>query len=187
MPVCRESTDNRYLRGQGVTNVYRGLFGPFLPIAGRELPARLRRGLVPLTLVVLAGLSGYSAGTQAADLFWDELGAGDWFTGPNWNPAQTPTATDSVFIDNGGTAVIQAPNAEAADVYVGFSGSGGLLIMSGGSLKSTYGHMGQIAGSSSSVVVSGSDAEWVVSSMFVVGWEGTGTLTIEDGGFVSGP
>ena len=70
-------------------------------------------------------------------------------------------------------------------LYVGYSGSGSLTIMDGGTVSNGAGYLGRYAGSSGAVSVSGAGSSWDNSSSLYVGYEDGGSLTISDGGAVS--
>ncbi len=70
---------------------------------------------------------------------------------------------------------------------VGAGGTASLSILNGGLVSSAHGHIAM--GGTASVTVSGVDADghvstWLSSSQIVVGFEGTGSLRIENGGLV---
>jgi T5SS/PEP-CTERM-associated repeat protein/autotransporter-associated beta strand protein len=85
----------------------------------------------------------------------------------------TVTGTNSTWIDYGG-------------LYVGDSGSGTLLITSGGRVHNTgFGAtIGENAGSSGLVTVTGTSSSWADYGDLYVGDSGSGTLLIENGGTV---
>lgn len=90
-----------------------------------------------------------------------------------------PNAATDAIIDNGGTALISSGQATAADIYLGFSGTGyGGLSISGGLLtnNSTFIGMSNLAST-----VSMSYGTWTNASSFVVGNLGIGTVTMSGG------
>ncbi|WP_280821347.1 autotransporter domain-containing protein [Pseudaminobacter soli (ex Li et al. 2025)] len=73
---------------------------------------------------------------------------------------------------------------------VGASGTGTLTIADGGRVTNTSGYIGFGSNSTNTVTVTGTDASgnastWANSANLYVGFVGTGTLTIADGGIVS--
>jgi autotransporter-associated beta strand protein len=64
------------------------------------------------------------------------VGTGSWFTGTNWLPTGPPTNTVNAFVENGGTAQIAGPGAEAATLSIGGieSPGGTVQLLSGGDL-----------------------------------------------------
>src|SRR3546814_18339764 len=90
-------------------------------------------------------------------------GAGDgqsWTDDANWDAP--PDNTLNVYIDNGGTAQVQAPGAEAVRVIVGDGNSSGSLeITSGGTLNNGFsGTIGDDPGSTGTVTVTGGGSTW---------------------------
>lgn len=75
---------------------------------------------------------------------------------------------------------------EDANVVVGTTNgkTGKLLISDGGDIVSRRGLIGDVSGSSGEVVVTGKDSLWQNSERVLVGNDGAGTLTIENGGKV---
>ncbi|QDT01008.1 beta strand repeat-containing protein [Adhaeretor mobilis] len=75
------------------------------------------------------------------------------------------------------------------EISLGQSGSGTLSILDGGvvTITSSGGGttLGRFSGSEGSVTVSGTGSQWQNNIPLYVGVEGTGTLTIDNGGFVS--
>src|SRR3990172_4617173 len=78
---------------------------------------------------------------HAADTSWDAA-TGDWFDGANWNTLNIPTGADNTFIDNGGTAQVAVPGAVAADLRIGSTATGFLVITNGGTVSSSTGGIG---------------------------------------------
>lgn len=92
--------------------------------------------------VVLAALQ-----LHAADVYWNLPAgqSGDWSAVPtNWTPG-TPTAADSAWIVNGGTATISTVTATCGTLSLGSSAGSGTVWMKGGSL-----YVAQFIGSSGS-------------------------------------
>ena len=73
----------------------------------------------------------------------------------------------------------------ATGLNIGSSGTGTLTIADGGkviNIASASANIGNSAGSLGTVTVTGAGSTWTNSSAVVVGREGSGTLTIQDGG-----
>jgi subtilase-type serine protease len=147
--------------------------------------AGLRRAAAPAVLLRRAGLAlalaGLCAGpASAATYTWGGTDGASWFLGSNWSGSTVPTSSDTLFMDNGNTVVIDGAAASSYDTRVGNTGTGSLLIENGGSLTDTTIFIGQAAGSSGTAVVTGAGSSWTTTSMGV-GHSGTGSLTISDG------
>ena len=123
-----------------------------LPLSGRHIRWLLTSSCLVVTPV------------EAAD--WLSTVSDSWFLAGNWNPATVPTTSNSVTINNGGTATINSTGAVARNVILGnTAGQSGNIEVSGGSLTLTPG--GYPTGS------------------ILVGNLGTGTVTVSNGGKVS--
>jgi T5SS/PEP-CTERM-associated repeat protein len=161
-----------------------------------------------LACVLLAVSPPAAAQTQT---FWGD-GTGDWFNAANWS-AGVPNSNITAKINNGGTAQIAATGAAASDLDlgvdtalsgtvaingsgelsiggilgVGVNGTGILNITTGGAVSAPY-HcwIAGGAGSNGTVIVDGPGSTLTVNNEFKVGFFGTGTLSISNGGTVSG-
>ena len=60
-----------------------------------------------------------------------------------------------------------------------------LTIQNGGTLTDSVGTVGNLPGGLGTVTVSGAGSTWTNTGTVVVGGQGTGTLTIQDGGTVN--
>jgi T5SS/PEP-CTERM-associated repeat protein len=84
------------------------------------------------------------------------------------------------------STVIASPGAEARNLAIGENGIGMLVIQSGGTLIDFgAGFVGNLPGGRGTVTVTGMGSYWQNNGTLVVGGQGTGTLTIQDGGIVS--
>lgn len=95
-----------------------------------------------------------------------------------------PLATDNVIIDATGPTLGGA-SVNIARLFVGNSNgnTGTFSVQPAGSLTTTNEiHIGQDAGSAGTVTLSGSDALLHAGGQLRIGSEGTGTLTVSDGG-----
>ena len=66
-------------------------------------------------------------------------------------------------------------------------GAGSLRIAEGVKINSSSGYVGYYAGTTSTAVVTGPGSTWSNTADLYVGYAGTGTLRVENGGTVSGP
>lgn len=75
----------------------------------------------------------------------------------------------------------------SVNLWVGQSGEGTLTVEEGGLVTSDSGYIGVNTGSTGAVTVNGADSTWTNSDELLIGISGgDGTLTIEDGGSVTG-
>ncbi len=86
----------------------------------------------------------------------------------------TVTGSGSLWTNNG-------------DLNVGNSGTGTLLISSGGGVSTEDAYIGENAGASGAVTVTGSGSTWknVAGTGLWIGYSGTGTMAVNGGGAVS--
>lgn len=144
---------------------------------GRKAAALKVLALTSTALVAFA----FPLSAQAQQ--WTGTTNGDWFDGTNWNPGHVPTAVDDATIDNSGahipTIVGSGNNGVANHVTVGDTGNGGAQfnIEGGGTLTSTSGVIGNLAGSVGSVDVGGVPSGGLISK-----WTNSGTLVIGNAG-----
>ncbi len=143
--------------------------------------------------------------------FWGD-GTGDWFNAANWS-AGVPNSNITAKINNGGTAQIGAAGAAASDLDlgvdtahtgtvaidgsgelsigaildVGVNGTGTLNITNGGAVSAPdHCWIAEGAGSNGTVTVDGAGSTLTVNNELKVGFFGTGTLSISNGGTVFG-
>jgi len=166
-----------------------------------------------LTSAYCLGLLAFALSCAAtAQTIWTGT-TGDWFDGANWSLG-VPDASGAARVDNGGTAQISASGAVAqsvilgneasdsgaitasaggnlavaADLSVGYGGSGTLLITGGAQVSDFSGEIGYTIASTSGVsgtaTVEGAGSSWTHAFELYVGY-GTGTLNIRDGATVS--
>ena len=104
--------------------------------------------------------------------------------------ATAETGTTEVVID--GTNLLapkltvsnQAEFTSLGSVRIGKAGKGELLVASGGTLQSSFLFVGEDAGSSGVMTVSGAGSTVTTTTSLVIGFNGTGTLLVEAGGDV---
>jgi len=130
-------------------------------------------GIVSDTLGYI-GLNVGSTGTVTVD-----------GTGSSW------TNTSFLIVGNSGTGILNLQNAgsvSSAGAYIGSgNGSSGTLnITSGGQVtSSTAGSIGNAAGATGIATIDGAGSSWTNATDFRVGNNGSGTLTIQNGGQLS--
>ena len=75
--------------------------------------------------------------------------------------------------------------SESPDLGAGYQDAGTLTIRDGVTVKSGYGYLGYRNGSTGIATVSGAGSTWTTREGFLVGYSGTGTLNITNGGRVN--
>ena len=160
------------------------------------------------TLSSLTGFVGVSRGSQGtvtvtgpgskwgdpqAYLFLGMEGAGT-LTIADGGTLNTHVGLIGQFYGSQGTALVTGVGStwnNSADIVVGNEGSGSLTIANGARVSSVNGSVGNGSvgssgsGSDGSVTVTGPGSTWANSATLSVGYFGTGTLAIENGGTVS--
>jgi|GEM_PF-2935685 len=92
--------------------------------------------------------------------------------GANWTAAATVTGSGSTW--------------SGKLVLVGNSGPGTLYVLNGGEVSNSNGYIGYNASAApSAAIVSGAGSAWTNSTHLYVGFIGSGTLTVSNGGHVS--
>ena len=157
-------------------------------------------GLIGYTLgssgtVTITGIG--SNWTNAADLYVGVYGSGTMLIE---NGASASSGVDAYYggtigYDSGskGTVTVTGTGSNWTniyDLYVGFGGTGTLLIEDGGTVSTgadaTYGGLiGNDAGSAGIVTVTGTGSKWTNSQSLYAGYYGSGTLVVSSGGAVS--
>ncbi|WP_441005341.1 autotransporter family protein [Rhizobium sp. 25PS6] len=165
------------------------------------LPAINKIGAPSLNLRGLAGVSAVAsmmmsaAAAQGAD--WIGTTSTDWTNGSNWSTGSAPgagqavnigalaTTQPNVILGLGGPVVVSVGTTSVGQ-SVGKSGV--LTIQNGSRLTSTGGisRVGVAVGSTGTVTVTGPGSQWnIPAGTFYLGFSGTGTLNIENGGQVT--
>jgi T5SS/PEP-CTERM-associated repeat protein len=172
--------------------------------------------LLAITALVLSMPAAFGAYTN-----WT-VGTGSWFVDTNWDHNQPDSTTDA-FINNGGTALVTDDLANAValsltlgqyasdsgtvsvspphagmnvtgTIFVGYRGSGSLIINSPGGVASAGASIASLTTgavvSNGAATVDGANSTWTVSGEADVGGTtsgagGTGLLTVTNGGTVS--
>lgn len=162
---------------------------------------RHRALLAGVSLLMLSTASPVMAQT------WDGSESTDWLNPLNWNTNVLPIETQNVTIDTvtpnttviNNRLVASPGRGESAVLIVGFDNEGDLRIQNGGLVRSIVGRVGQRAGSTGRVVITGTNnaivpnpSEWqfrtsanITRSLLYVGDSGKGYLTVSDGGKVT--
>jgi len=156
-----------------------------------------------LAFTLLAGNAN-----AAADYYWNATPSGDWAVVGNWYvgsqtsgimPTDPPPATLDVYINNGGTAVVDPASGVAAslNLLVGYTGTGTLEVTGGGTAMAADiiyigANNAATAGAIGTVTVSGPGSKLSAGTFLYVGGGffgppptntvGTGTLILENGG-----
>lgn len=178
---------------------------PLAPLLGA-----LRSGhyamLAATTLMALGAAAPARAANWTGAVSSDWHDAGNWDTGALPDPStvvtvtttgpraptlsQNATVTHVIIAEGAGTTgaltVTAGGSAQlAAELHVGRYGTGTLLIENGGGMQNAEGRIGNDAGGSGTVVVTGAGSSWRNTGYVLVGNAGTGALTIADRATVS--
>ena len=89
--------------------------------------ASCARAIFPALLLLLTLRTATAAQTN-----WKAPSLGDWFISTNWTNSLVPNPTTDGIIANGGTALINAPSAQAQSLFIGVpttAGSTGTLLL----------------------------------------------------------
>ena len=150
-------------------------------------PTRKRLNGCIAVLLATIGLLAASAVPAHAQSDWTGGFSSDWFLAENWTagiPTQTRDGTIDTVTPN--STVIASPGAQSRSLSIGPGGTGMLTIQTGGTLISFgLSTIGNFSGSQGTVTVTGAGSNLQINGSVVVGGQGTGTLTIEDGGTAS--
>jgi len=129
-------------------------------------------------------LACLSASGYAANYTWDGT-VGDWNAPTSWSTDLVPTADDSAYINNSGTATLPVGvSGTYAGLYLGrdsSSGSSGHVLINGGNLTGIIAFIGGSGGRGSITVNSGT----LNSERIVVGALGGGSLMVDGGHVIS--
>jgi T5SS/PEP-CTERM-associated repeat protein/autotransporter-associated beta strand protein len=151
-------------------------------------PSLLTGGSTAVLMLMSAG------GAQAID--WNGSTSSDWTDSSNWAGGVVPVTGQAVNISTPGVpsqrpAVIGVTGPVSVSIAItGIGQAGavpGVLSIQNGSMLTTTGQarLGIVAGSTGHVTVSGSGSQWIALGPLVLGFFGTGTLNIENGGQIS--
>lgn len=140
-------------------------------------PPILSRSCFALLIWLTLTLPAFAQST----VLWN-TGTGDYLTPSNWSTNTVPVAGDSVFISDG--VAFLSGTSSVQEITLGDTGSGGLGVVSGGNLTTSFGlYIGVNA--DSAMVVSGVGTNVNIGDIdgngLVVGWGSSGDLTIDLG------
>ena len=149
----------------------------------------LRLLLIGMSAATILGLSTGLASAQAS---WSGATSDDWAVGSNWSTGIVPTA-GSVNLNttspNAAVLGVGGPmNASTGALSFGTTvGSAGSLTIQNGSTLTTTGsaRIGVVNGSTGIVTVTGSGSQWGTTGVLNVGFNGAGTLNVENGAAVA--
>lgn len=152
--------------GSGVTYLTNGKNVTFDP-GGKSRPLTYSTGGI-------VGNQSGSTGTVTVS------GTGTWTNSAYTVIGNQTGATGTVNVTgNGGWT-------NGGELIVGWRGKGDLNVTGGGTVSNVReGAVGRWTGSEGRVTVSGPGSSWTTRDQLLVGWYGTGTMTIADGGTVS--
>jgi outer membrane autotransporter protein len=149
--------------------------------------ARAASKFVSSTLLTALALFAASTVSTHAQTDWTGAFSNGWFNFRNWD-AGVPTQTTSAIINTvtPNSTEVRGTGAQAQNLTIGANGTGMLVIQNGGTLIDFgAGLVGNLPGGAGAVLVTGAGSNWQNNGSVVVGGQGTGTLTIQNGGTVS--
>lgn len=135
---------------------------------------------------LLASTALLAVNTAGAQTVWTGAISSDWFTAGNWIPSAVPDPFETVFLDTvtPNPSVINAA-ATAGTLILGANASGRLTIDGGGGLNCGSCIIGNTAGASGAITVTGTGSTLTTSGSLAVGNGGEGTLRVTGGGSAS--
>jgi outer membrane autotransporter protein len=156
----------------------------------RRTISRARAGCKFVWFTMLAIISLFAASTVSAHAQseWNGGLSDDWFENDNWvgnRPLNTTDAIINTVLPN--STAVGSPGATAQDLVVGENATGTLAVQTGGTLTTSFGTIGDLPGGLGTVTVTGAGSTWSNQFGVNLGNRGAGTLTIADGGLVTGP
>ena len=149
-------------------------------MAQKRLNGRIAALLVAIALFAASTVSAY------AQTNWTGAFSNGWFNSFNWT-AGVPSTFSTVDIDTvtPNSTEIRGTGAIAQNLAVGQSGAGLLTIRIGGTLTNSFGVIGNLPGSTGTVIVTDPGSNWSNAGSIVTGGLGTGTFIIQNGGTVN--
>ncbi|MDQ6760144.1 MAG: hypothetical protein M3Z32_09810 [Acidobacteriota bacterium] len=137
-----------------------------------------------ICLFIALTFAAYSSPAWATTTNWTGASNSDWFNPNNWDNG-IPTYLKDAFINNGGKAAINSPGATARTLTLGAgAGDSGTVVVDGtyGGALSVGSNPRPCGGATNQGAPFGvGDAE----GQIIVGYGGSGTLSITNGGAVS--
>ncbi|WP_420878666.1 autotransporter outer membrane beta-barrel domain-containing protein [Tardiphaga robiniae] len=159
--------------------------------AARKQTELLRLLLTSASAAALMALSAGAASAQTVG--WTGTTSNDWTVGSNWSGGTVPIGTGTLNI------VTTSPNATVLGVSGPAIGVTGILVL-GSATAGTFGNLtiqngstlttssiarfGLNATSGGILTVTGPGSQWLVNGLVSLGFLGSGTLNIENGGQV---
>lgn len=150
------------------------------------------RRAVRLAAIGLVATTALTAPALAGNRVWNGFSNNDWFLFSNWDGDSVPASYEIAVINNrGGDSPVIRRNVIVGSVKVGIDGSTATLtIYNGGALTTNSavdfigGAQGTpaVAGSTGTAIIDGAGSKWKSSRGVSVGYDGTGTLRIVNGG-----
>lgn len=146
-------------------------------------PHAIRRRLF-LGSVSLLALTIAPPEAKAQQAEWTGAVSSDWFDPANWSTNAVPITPNDVVISttspNG--AVVDGATGNVNQIHVATTGDGAVTVKNGGILASQKNlHIGQSNGQTGTAVVSGAGSLLSAHFTLGIGYEGIGSLLIEDG------
>ncbi len=183
-----------------------------LPSKGPRRGTTLHRAFVSSRLLAaIALIAAFSAPAQAQSV-WISPFAGDWTNNNNWSPAFEPTAADDAVNNRGSTILVTTSGDTANSLTLGQSvGASGAMAISAGGVLTTNGSnviggsgagtlnlsaggdfnfgtglaLGSGPTGSGTVTIDGVGSRLSGTGSVIVGLQGVGTLTVQNGGTLS--
>ncbi|MDX8493023.1 autotransporter outer membrane beta-barrel domain-containing protein [Mesorhizobium sp. VK22B] len=133
------------------------------------------------------------AGSSWSNLYGLYVGYAGTGTLTVQNGSKVGNSDGFIALNSGSTGTVSVDGAGSSwtnlgNLYVGNSGTGTLNILNGGEVSSFQGYIGKNTGSTGTVTVDGAGSSWTNSNLgygLFVGYAGTGTLKILNGGKVT--
>src|ERR1700686_1416461 len=131
---------------------------------------------VLICLFTVLAFTVYISPARATSTSWINATSGDWFNCMNNWSSGCPDSTTDAYVNNSGTAQVNSPNAIAQSLTLGLNpGNSGAVSVDG-----------PAPNGGSLVVPDGcTNEEGIFPGLIAVGYSGTGTLKITNGGTVS--
>jgi outer membrane autotransporter protein len=117
----------------------------------------------------------------AAQRNWNGSASTDWFDPNNWTPAVLPDVPDDALIDIVTPVIVEAQPADILNLFIGSSLAGEVMIQNGGSIQAGA-DVNIGVNTSGSLTVSGTGSLLSSSNALFVGYYGSGSLEVLDGG-----
>ncbi|MDR1305211.1 MAG: PEP-CTERM sorting domain-containing protein [Verrucomicrobiales bacterium] len=141
-------------------------------------------------LVIALALAVLTVSAGAATVTWNTT-EGDWWETANWDPSNTPVASDTVIVDNGGTVLLDSGSTPLIKyLYLGNSDGGSGTVIVGGNAELTDNGsaarnitIGKAAGSLGILTVK--DNATVTAKGLEIATFGTGIMNVTDNAVIT--